>query len=97
MADFKGWTGAAGKRLAFHDLRHTTATVLVSNGADVKTVQAVLGHSSAAITLDMYCSADANAKKDAARILARTVSGSRKYRSRRAGKESHARIKKAPL
>ena len=97
LADFKGWTGAAGKRLAFHDLRHTTATVLVSNGADVKTVQAVLGHSSAAITLDMYCSADANAKKDAARILARTVSGSRKCRSRRAGKESHARIKKAPL
>lgn len=36
------------------------------NGA---TVQSVLGHSSAAITLDMYASADANAKKNAAGII----------------------------
>lgn len=78
LADFKGWKGAAGKRLTLHDLRHTTATVLISNGADVKTVQSLLGHSSAAITLDMYCSADANAKKEAARILSLTVDGSRR-------------------
>lgn len=47
----------------------TTATALVSGGADIKTVQSVLGHSSAAITLDMYASADANAKKNAAGII----------------------------
>lgn len=93
LADFRGWKGAAGKRLTFHDLRHTTATVLIRNGADVKTVQSLLGHSSAAITLDMYCSADAEAKKNAARILSVTVDGSR--RSRRTGKDMSARIEKA--
>lgn len=93
LAEFRGWTGAAGKRLTFHDLRHTTATVLIRNGADVKTVQSILGHSSAAITLDMYCSADSEAKRNAARILSLTVDGSR--RSRRTGKEVTARIKKA--
>lgn len=69
FARFNGLEGAAGRRLTLHDLRHTAATVLISNGADVKTVQSVLGHSSAAITLDMYASADADAKRSAARIL----------------------------
>lgn len=69
LARFSGWKGAAGRRLTLHDLRHTTATALVSGGADIKTVQSVLGHSSAAITLDMYASADANAKKNAAGII----------------------------
>lgn len=69
LSRFNGWKGAAGRRLTLHDLRHTTATVLISNGADVKTVQSVLGHSSAAITLDMYASADSGAKKKAAALL----------------------------
>lgn len=73
LAKFKGWKGAAGKRLTLHDLRHTVATTLISEGADVKTVQSVLGHSSAAITLDMYASADKDAKKNAAALLERAV------------------------
>lgn len=50
FARFNGLKGAAGRRLTLHDLRHTAATALISHGADVKTVQSVLGHSSAAIT-----------------------------------------------
>lgn len=69
LARFKGWEGAAGRRMTLHDLRHTVATALISEGADVKTVQSVLGHSSAAITLDMYASADRGAKKKAAALL----------------------------
>jgi integrase len=37
-----------------HDLRHTTASLAVSAGANVKAVQRLLGHASAAVTLDIY-------------------------------------------
>ena len=35
-------------------LQHTAATLLVGSGADIKTVQAVLGHARASHTLDIY-------------------------------------------
>ncbi len=37
-----------------HDLRHTAASLAVSSGATVKAVQRMLGHASAAMTLDVY-------------------------------------------
>lgn len=37
-----------------HDLRHTAASLAVSAGAHVKAVQRMLGHASAAMTLDVY-------------------------------------------
>jgi len=37
-----------------HTLRHTFATALIGLGADVKSVQTSLGHSSATVTLDIY-------------------------------------------
>lgn len=37
-----------------HDLRHTTASLAVSAGANVKSIQRLLGHASAAMTLDTY-------------------------------------------
>ena len=41
-------------RLTLHDLRHTAASLAVSAGANVKSVQRMLGHASAAMTLDVY-------------------------------------------
>ena len=40
--------------LTVHELRHTAASLAVSAGANVKTVQRLLGHASAAMTLDVY-------------------------------------------
>lgn len=40
--------------LRFHDLRHTYASYLLSNGVPVKYVQEQMGHSSANVTLDTY-------------------------------------------
>jgi integrase len=37
-----------------HELRHTAASLAVSAGANVKAVQKMLGHASAAMTLDVY-------------------------------------------
>ncbi len=37
-----------------HQLRHTAASLAVSAGANVKAVQRLLGHKSAAMTLDVY-------------------------------------------
>jgi len=37
-----------------HELRHTAASLAVSSGAHVKAVQRMLGHKSAAMTLDRY-------------------------------------------
>lgn len=41
-------------RLTPHDLRHTAASLAISSGANVKAVQRMLGHASAAMTLDTY-------------------------------------------
>ncbi|GGA72400.1 site-specific integrase [Pseudoclavibacter endophyticus] len=60
----RGWFVAAVKRaqathrtmptVTLHDLRHSAASIAVSAGANVKAVQRMLGHSSAAMTLDVY-------------------------------------------
>jgi integrase len=60
-------TKAAGlPALRFHDLRSTAATALVASGADVKTTQARLGHSSSRVTLDLYARATSRADRTAA-------------------------------
>ena len=41
-------------RVTPHDLRHTAASLAVSAGANVKALQRMLGHASAAMTLDVY-------------------------------------------
>ncbi|WP_104136780.1 tyrosine-type recombinase/integrase [Arthrobacter sp. ZGTC131] len=40
--------------IVFRDLRRTAVTLAVSAGANVKMVQQIAGHGSAAITLDVY-------------------------------------------
>jgi integrase len=42
------------RRVRFHDLRHTFASLLIQQGANNKYIQEQLGHSSIIITLDVY-------------------------------------------
>jgi integrase len=46
--DVKRW---GGRRVRFHDLRHTAATLMLSKGIDVKTVSEILGHEDLATTM----------------------------------------------
>ena len=41
-------------RVTPHDMRHTAASLAISAGANVKALQRMLGHASAAMTLDRY-------------------------------------------
>ncbi len=47
-------TKAGLSPLRIHDLRHTCASLAIAAGADVKVLQRMLGHASAALTLDRY-------------------------------------------
>lgn len=47
-------TDAGLPRMTIHDLRHTAASLAIASGANVKAVQRMLGHASAAMTLDVY-------------------------------------------
>ena len=55
----KSWFKTAAREagvppLTLHDLRHTAASLAVQAGANVKVIQRMLGHASAAMTLDVY-------------------------------------------
>ena len=55
--------------IRFHDLRHTFATLALQNGMDVKTLSAMLGHVSAATTLDIYTHSTSEMQHAAARKI----------------------------
>ena len=42
------------ERLNVHSLRHTAASLMIANGADVTTVAGILGHAQPSTTLDIY-------------------------------------------
>lgn len=49
-----------------HDLRHTCATAAIAAGADIKSVQDLMGHTTAAFTLDKYGHTSEKMKQDTA-------------------------------
>ena len=73
------WTRAlrrAGlRRIRFHDLRHTYASLLIAQGAHPKYIQVQLGHASIQTTLDRYGHLMPDAHAAEARKLDRLVFG----------------------
>jgi integrase len=48
----------------FHDLRHSTATILISMGVAANVVQELFGHSDIATTLGIYSAVLPSMRKD---------------------------------
>ena len=66
---------AGCKRVRFHDLRHTFATMSLENGMDVKTLSAIIGHVSSATTLNIYTHVTDEMQKNAARNIDQGIAG----------------------
>lgn len=49
-----------------HDLRHTAATVAIASGADIKSVQSLMGHATASFTLNVYAHTSEKMMEDTA-------------------------------
>ena len=57
------------EHITFHDLRHTHATILLSQKINPKIVQERLGHSSIILTLDTYSHLVPDIQKEAVNAL----------------------------
>lgn len=80
LSESLGLVGTQGRSVTFHDLRHSFATRAIAAGADVKAVAAVLGHSDAHVTLNVYADADKEAKRRTTALVASlAVSGATPY------------------
>lgn len=53
------------RRVRFHDLRHSCATLLFAQGVEIGTVKEILGHSSVTITADIYVEVIKKLRQDA--------------------------------
>lgn len=70
MTRYEQTIAAAGvKRIRFHDMRHTCATLMLAENVHPKIAQDRLGHSSVAMTLDRYSHVTATMQQDAADLL----------------------------
>jgi len=60
---------AAVPAVRMHDLRHTAATLMLSRGVHPKIVSEMLGHSTVAITLDLYSHVTPTMQREAASVM----------------------------
>lgn len=65
--------GSGVKRVRFHDLRHTHATLLLKAGVPIKVVSERLGHASPAFTLQVYAHVLPGQQAEAAAAFAELV------------------------
>ena len=64
------------RKIRFHDLRHTFASLLIANGEDIVRVSRLLGHANPSITLNVYSHMLPNDHYDSTERLTELVFGS---------------------
>ena len=57
------------RRIRFHDLRHTCASLLLANGVSMKEIQEWLGHSDYGTTANTYTHLMVDSKQSSANVL----------------------------
>lgn len=60
--------------VSFHGLRHTSATTMLENGIDIKTVSATLGHSNIGVTGNIYTHVTDKMRGNASRVIGEALS-----------------------
>ena len=63
------------RRIRFHDLRHSCASLLLANGVPMKQIQEWLGHSDFSTTANVYAHLDYNSKLSSADAMVHELSG----------------------
>lgn len=63
------------RRVRFHDLRHSCASLLLANGVPMKQIQEWLGHSDFSTTANVYAHLDYNSKLSSADAMVNGLSG----------------------
>ncbi len=61
----------SGRKVDLHSLRHTYGTMLVRSGADIKTIQTLMRHSTPSMTLGIYVHYDSAKLREAVAALPR--------------------------
>ena len=61
------------KKIRFHDLRHTCASLLLANNIPMKQIQEWLGHSDFNTTANIYAHLETNAKLQSAETIAKVI------------------------
>ena len=59
--------------IRFHDLRHTAATLMISNGIHVLIVSKILGHSKPSVAMNIYAHASVEMQSEAANLMENLV------------------------
>jgi integrase len=72
---FRSAADRLGLRVRFHDLRHTAASLMLAGGVPLKVVSEALGHSSIAITADVYSHVTPDLRREAADAMDRALGG----------------------
>jgi integrase len=62
------------RKIRFHDLRHSCASLLLANGVQMKLIQEWLGHSDIGTTSNVYSHVDSESKKLSAEAIAKALS-----------------------
>ena len=65
----RSFSKKCGMKIHPHKLRHSFASLAITNGADVASVSEVLGHAQISTTLNMYTHANEESKRKAASIV----------------------------
>lgn len=76
-AAFRSTAARLGLPVRLHDLRHTAASLLLAAGVPLKLVSEMLGHSSIAITADVYAHVTPDLRREAAEAMDRALGGRR--------------------